>query len=85
MSANNISRFIREQECKEITGLSRPTRWRLEKDGEFPKRRKITKGTVGWLASEIDDWVNSKEAKGAEPTEAPAFGRRAAAGGANNA
>ena len=73
-------RFIREAECKDKTGLSRCTRWRLEQDGEFPKRRKITKGTVGWLASEIEDWINSKDVKGAEPPEAPAFGRVAVGG-----
>lgn len=53
-------RFIREPECKSITGLSRTTRWRLEKAGKFPARRKISQNTVGWLSSEIEEWMRSK-------------------------
>lgn len=53
-------KFIREPECKNITGLSRCTRWRLEKAGKFPARRKISQNTVGWLSSEIEEWMRSK-------------------------
>ena len=53
-------RFIREPECKSITGLSRTTRWRLEKAGKFPARRKISQNTVGWLSTEIEEWMRSK-------------------------
>ena len=53
-------RFIREPECQNITGLSRTTRWRLEKEGKFPARRKISQNTVGWLSSEIEKWMRSK-------------------------
>lgn len=53
-------RFIREPECKSITGLSRTTRWRLEKEGKFPARRKISQNTVGWLSTEIEEWMRSK-------------------------
>jgi prophage regulatory protein len=55
-------RFIRERECKERTGLSRTMRWRLERASKFPKRRKISDGTVGWLLSEIDAWIATKAA-----------------------
>ena len=53
-------KFIREKECHEKTGLSRTTRWRLEKNGLFPARRYITEGTVGWLLSEIEEWLISR-------------------------
>ena len=53
-------RFIREPECQNITGLSRTTRWRLEKEGKFPARRKISQNTVGWLSHEIEEWMKSK-------------------------
>ncbi len=52
-----LDRFIREAECEHITGLSRTTRWRLERKGQFPKRRAISENTRGWLASEIERWV----------------------------
>ena len=56
-------RFLREPEVKRITGLSRTTRWRLERRGEFPRRRILSRNAVGWLASQIKTWV-------AERTEA---------------
>ncbi len=49
-------RFIRERECRTITGLSRTTRWRLERKGEFPKRKKISPNGVAWLLTEIQSW-----------------------------
>ena len=36
-----VNRFVREAECKSITGLSRTRRWELEKEGKFPKRIKL--------------------------------------------
>ena len=51
-------RFIREPECKRITGLSRTTRWRLERAGLFPKRRQISPGgLIAWLESEVQEWL----------------------------
>ena len=53
-------RFIREPECRRITGLSRVTRWRLERRGQFPKRRQISLNAIGWLESEILSWVEDR-------------------------
>lgn len=52
--------FIREPECHRITGLSRDTRWRLEKEGKFPKRYKISENTIGWLSTDLETWIESK-------------------------
>jgi predicted DNA-binding transcriptional regulator AlpA len=41
-------------------GLSRTTIWRLERDGQFPKRRLITGKIVAWDEGEIDDWIKSR-------------------------
>jgi prophage regulatory protein len=49
-------RFIREPECQELTGLSRTTRWRLERQGQFPARIQISPNAVAWRLSEIRDW-----------------------------
>lgn len=46
-------RIVREAECKAISGLSRTTRWRMERSGDFPRRRRISQGAVGWLLSEL--------------------------------
>jgi prophage regulatory protein len=53
-------RIIRERECRRITGLSRSTRWRLERVGKFPRRRQISPGCSGWLLSEVRGWVASR-------------------------
>ena len=55
-------RFVREPECRQITALSRTTRWRLERAGKFPRRRKISPGTIGWLRSEIAAWLADRAA-----------------------
>ncbi len=50
-------RFLREPEVARVTGLSRTTRWRMERRGEFPRRRTISRNAVAWLASEIEAWL----------------------------
>jgi len=57
-----MDRFLREPEVGQITGLSRTTRWRLERDGRFPKRRQISPNAVAWLASDVEEWMQSREA-----------------------
>ena len=42
--------------------LSDVTIWRMEKSGQFPKRRQLSPGRVAWLASEVDAWIESREA-----------------------
>lgn len=36
---------------------------RLEADGKFPKRVPIGANRVGWVASEIEDWVDAAIAR----------------------
>ena len=66
-----IDRFIREPECLKMTGLSRITRWRLERKLEFPKRRQISPNCIGWLESELHEWLETRK-RG--PAPAPKFG-----------
>lgn len=56
-----MNRFVRPRELMAITGLSRTSIWRLEKSGQLPSRRKISPGAVGWLHSEIEEWINSRQ------------------------
>jgi predicted DNA-binding transcriptional regulator AlpA len=32
----------------------------LERDGKFPKRRRLSANAVGWLESEINNWLESR-------------------------
>jgi predicted DNA-binding transcriptional regulator AlpA len=42
-------KFLRFSAVRERTGLSRSTIWRLERQGVFPKHRRISANAVGWL------------------------------------
>lgn len=53
-------RFIREAECRQLTGICRTTRFLMEKEGKFPARRKLGGRSVGWLLSEVFDWQQSR-------------------------
>jgi predicted DNA-binding transcriptional regulator AlpA len=39
-------RLVADAECKAISGLSRATRWRRERDGKFPRRLQLGPRTV---------------------------------------
>lgn len=65
-------RIIREGECRVISGLSRSTRWRLERTGSFPKRRQISENAVGWLESEVRAWLESRARSSGEVANAQA-------------
>jgi prophage regulatory protein len=54
------AKILREKEVEAITGLSRTTRWRLRRRGEFPNPRKLTDNTRGYLDHEIYGWVSSR-------------------------
>ncbi len=54
-------RLIRSSEVVKKVGLSRVTIWRMEREGKFPKRRRITSGAVGWLEHEIDQWIEARQ------------------------
>lgn len=58
---NLPDRIIREPECEAMTGLERTIRHRMELRDEFPKRRRLSERSVGWLLSEVVDWMNSRE------------------------
>ena len=42
-----------------ITKLSRVTIWRLEKEGKFPPRIKISQKRIGWQKDEVAKWIES--------------------------
>ena len=54
------NKFLSKAKVDEITGLSNVTRWRMEKRGEFPKRRQISPNRIAYLESEVIDWIDSR-------------------------
>ena len=61
-------RIMRTQEVVRVTGLSRATISRLEGNGGFPARRKLSLRSVGWPEEEVQRWLaNRGAARGARP------------------
>ncbi len=52
--------LISKAEAARRCGFSISTLKRLEISHHFPRRVKITEGRVGFLESEIDDWIASR-------------------------
>lgn len=46
-----------------MTGLSRSTIYRLGRAGKFPAGIKLTERTTGWLATEIEAWIEARRAE----------------------
>lgn len=53
-------KMLREREVKQITGLSRVTRWRMERKGEFPKKIKLSERCVAWSEAEVVAWLKER-------------------------
>jgi prophage regulatory protein len=47
-------------QVKARTGLSRSTIYNRIKEGSFPKQISLGYRAVGWLASDVDDWIKEQ-------------------------
>lgn len=56
---NTIS-IIRPNELAEILSVSKVTLWRMEKRGELPPRKKISRSCVGWVSTDIEEWLRTR-------------------------
>ena len=68
-----MDRIVRKPELLERLGVSDNFIWRAEKEGKFPKRIQLGDCSVGWMASEIDAYFESKKAErdGQTPVRTP--------------
>ena len=53
----DLMRMLRLPDVCEVTGLSPTTVWRREKDGLFPRRRRLGTNIVAWRSDEILAWI----------------------------
>lgn len=60
---NFNDRFVREAECKHISGLSRATRHRWYKIGKFPAPIRINGSVTMWRHSELMQWIEQNSAQ----------------------
>jgi prophage regulatory protein len=52
--------IVRMPDVVVMTGMSRPTVYRMMKAGTFPQQIQLSPGAVGWLRTEIEQWVVDK-------------------------
>ena len=53
-------KIIRLSEVLSQTGLSRATVYRFMAEKKFPPRRKLGEKSVGWVATEIETWLENR-------------------------
>ncbi len=53
-------KILKQNEVVQLIGLSKATIWRLEQKGEFPQKISLSQNRVGWIESEVLDWVRSR-------------------------
>lgn len=50
-------RILRWRDLEGMVGISRTTVAALERKGRFPQRRRLTDYCIGWLESEVLQWI----------------------------
>ncbi len=55
-------RIMRLDEVKDVTGLSKTTIYRFEKEGRFPSRVSLGERSVGWFQDDIEAFLMSLKA-----------------------
>ena len=53
-------RILKLKDIVQMVGLSRSTIWKKVSEGTFPKCRKISERSVGWLDTEIHNWIHQR-------------------------
>jgi prophage regulatory protein len=59
--------ILRRPQVEARTGLSRSTIYERMRQGTFPSPVSLGSKAVGWLANEIDDWLDQR-IKGSRPS-----------------
>jgi prophage regulatory protein len=55
-----VERILRRPDVEKLTGLSRSTIYSMISEGAFPRPIRLGKRAVGWPASEIEEWLQSR-------------------------
>ena len=61
MPESKPNRILRAGAVVDRTGLSRATVYRYMHAGAFPASVRLGPGTVGWLESDVNSWIESRE------------------------
>ena len=55
-----MSKIIRLSSVIDQTGLSRSSIYKFIQDESFPKQIPLGERAVGWVKSEVDDWIAAR-------------------------
>ncbi len=69
--------ILRRPQVQQRTGLSRSTLYQYIKDGDFPKPVQLGLRAVGWLESDITNWIATRVREARCSSDAPAAQERA--------
>lgn len=64
-------RILRLAQVREITGLGRSCIYQLQAEKQFPQRIRIGVRAVGWIESEVQQWVATRIAQSRAPNGNP--------------
>ncbi len=56
----NSHKVLRRKAVREKTGYSDMHIYRLERAGKFPRRVQLGPNSVGWIESEVDEWIEER-------------------------
>ena len=56
-------RILRKPEVIKTVGLKQTALYELISDGEFPRPIQLSKRSVGWLESEVQQWIKDQAEK----------------------
>ena len=60
--SESFDRLVRLREIVKLLSISRANVYRLMKIGKFPQSTKLTERTVVWRLSELEAWIQEKNA-----------------------
>jgi prophage regulatory protein len=60
-SESRLPRLLPFREVAQLVALSRSTIWRMERAGQFPKRRRLSVNKVAWWEPEIEEWLQNRQ------------------------
>lgn len=73
--------ILRRPEVERMTKLSKPTIYRLIRQGRFPQPLQLSSQAVGWLKHEVVDWIATRERTLGPPEAADVSSRATVVGG----
>ena len=56
-----MEKILRLEQVMQVTGLKCSTIYLYSKQGKFPRQVKLGPKAVGWVASEVQDWIEARK------------------------